>query len=135
MRPILELIRLEENELFGTFGVLRINKQTFCVTLEPPDIINKVNISSIPAQQYICKRYHSKRYPDTFEVTNVPDRSSILFHPGNTNKNTAGCILLAASFGKLSGNRAILNSGHTFALFLNILEGVEELHLTIREVY
>ena len=31
---ILELIRLEENDQFGTFGVLRINKQVFCVTEE-----------------------------------------------------------------------------------------------------
>lgn len=133
---IVEIIRLEENVEHGTFGVLRINKAVFCVTLEPPDKANQKNISSIPVQQYVCKRYSSAKYPNTFEVTGVPMRSKVLFHAGNTDDHTAGCILLGQHFGKLnSGQRAVLNSGKTFEAFMNAMHGVKEFHLTIYTCY
>lgn len=130
---ILELIRLEETEQ-GTIGILKINKVVFCFTLEPPDLENRVNQSSIPAQQYLVKPYSSPKYPDVYEITNVPDRTYVLFHSGNVVNNTAGCILLGESVGKLQGDRAILNSGKTFDKFRNILRN-ENHHLTISEVY
>ena len=132
---IVEIIRLEENFNYGTFGVMRIDKQVFCVTLECPDILNSPNISSIPSQQYLCQRYHSRKWKETFEVLNVPGRSSVLFHPGNTKKHTKGCILLAEHFGKLQGDRAVLNSGVTFEKFMNEMEGEDMFHLTIKEMY
>lgn len=130
---ILELIRLEETEQ-GTIGVLKINKVVFCFTLEPPDRENRSNVSSIPAQQYKVKPYSSVKYPDVYQIADVPDRSSILFHPGNVVGHTAGCILLGESLGKLQGDRAILNSGKTFEKFRNILRDGGH-HLTISEVY
>ena len=132
---ILELIRLEENDQFGTFGVLRINKQVFCVTLEPSDRLNAPFVSNIPAQQYICKKVISPNYGKTFEVTKVPNRTNILFHAGNEMRDTVGCILLAQHFGKLNYNRGILNSGVTFRNFINKLRDYEEAHLTIKEIY
>jgi len=134
MHPILELIRLEETEA-GTFGVLKLNKQVFCVTLEPGDLENAKNRSSIPAQQYICRRVRSPRFSTTYQVQAVPGRSDILFHPGNVVRDTAGCIIMAEHFGKLAGNRAVLNSGNTFRQFIGTLEEFLYLHLTIREVY
>ena len=130
MIPIVELIRLEESYDYGTFGVLKLNKAVFCVTLEPADRLNKTDISSIPAQQYTCKRYGN-----TFKVLDVPGRSRIMFHAGNVIENTEGCIILAEHFGKLHGERAVLNSGKTFNKFLEKLIGYDKLHLTIREVY
>lgn len=132
---VAELIRLEENYAYGTFGVLRLDKEVFAVTLEPRDEQNAPGISSIPAQQYWCERYSSMRYPDTFLVRDVPGRELILFHAGNVVEDTAGCILLAECFGKLRGNRGILNSGVTFDRFLNRLDGVEVFHLTVKEDY
>ncbi len=128
---IVELIRLEESES-GTFGVLRINKQVFCCTLEPADRENQVSVSSIPAQQYICRPVESPTHGGTFEVTNVPGRTHVLFHAGNVAANTEGCILLGEHFGKLKGERAILNSGWTFKEFLREV-GREPFHLTIYE--
>lgn len=135
MIPIVELIRLEENALFGTFGVLKINKQPFCLTLEPPDKENVTNISSIPAQQYECERYDSPKHGETFKVMNVPGRKHILFGSGNLIKDTKGCILLAQHFAKLKGNRAIVNSGNTFKSFMKVMGKQDRFHLTIREVY
>lgn len=128
---IVELIRLEESEQ-GTFGVLRIDKQVVCCTLEPPDLENRQNRSSIPSQQYLCKPVESTKFGGTFEVTHVPGRSHVLFHAGNVVDSTAGCILLGQHFGKLRGQRAVLNSGATFREFLQQV-GRTPFHLTIYE--
>jgi hypothetical protein len=134
MNKVLELIRLEDSSA-GTFGVLKINKEPFCVTLEPWDWENMKSKSSIPAQQYTMRRYDSPSFGLTFLVENVPGRTAILFHAGNTADDTAGCILLASSFGKLRGERAILNSGKTFDIFMRRMDDVDFAHLTIKEVY
>jgi hypothetical protein len=139
---IAELIRLEESN-FGTLGILKIDKQVFCCTLEPPDRENKIDVSSIPTGQYICKRYSSSKYRDTFQITDVPGRTFVLFHAGNHTGDTAGCVLLGQYFGKLKyHDRAVLNSGDTFKRFMNHMKPPRFLplskrgfHLTITEVY
>ena len=133
--PVLEIVRLEEHESFGTFGVLKINKNVFCVTLEPPDELNKTSKSSIPAQQYMCVKHKSPKFGKTFKVVNVPNRTKILFHPGNFVEHTEGCIILAQYFGKIKGNRGVLNSGNTFSHFMQIMEQVGYFNLTIHEAY
>ena len=135
VRRVVELIRLEENESYGTFGVLKVDKQVFCVTLEPPDRENVQNISNIPAQQYTCRRHHSQRFGETFQIMDVTGRTSVLFHAGNFKQDTLGCVLLAQHYGKLKGRRAVLNSGNTFKAFMAAMNGTDEFHLTIREVY
>lgn len=135
MKPVLELVRLEENETWGTFGVLKIQKEVFCVTLEPADLLNAPNVSSIPSQQYLIERHVSPRFGETFRVMNVPGRSDVLFHAGNVSGNTEGCIILGQYFGKLREDRAVLNSGATFKAFMKILIGYDIAHLTIKEVY
>jgi hypothetical protein len=135
MRPILELIRLEEDEAFGTFGMLRIQKEVFCVTLEPADRLNMPEVSSIPAQQYLIKRHNSPRFGETFQVIEVPGRTAVLIHAGNVVGHTQGCIILGQHFGKLKEDRAVLNSGETFKAFMATLAGHDVAHLTIREVY
>jgi hypothetical protein len=134
MKPIVELIRLEESSQ-GTFGVLKINKEVFCVTLEPEDRLNVENVSSIPAQQYICDLHHSPNFGLTWKVTDVPGRTDVLFHSGNWARDTEACILLAQYWGKLQGHRAVLNSGKTFKQFMAIMDPFSHFHLTIREVY
>ncbi len=133
--PIIEIIRLEENFLFGSFGVLKVDKSVFCVTLEPPDKENIRNVSSIPAQQYNCHKFNSPKYGETFKVMNVPGRSDVLFHAGNIAKHTEGCILLAQYFGKLKGNKAVLNSGKTFKEFMRLMQDYDSFHMTISEQY
>ena len=128
---IVELIRLEESDQ-GTFGVLRIDKEVVCCTLEPSDHENMQNRSSIPCQQYICKPVESPKHGGTFEVTHVPGRSHVLFHAGNVVDSTEGCILLGQYFGKLRGQRAVLNSGETFRFFLQQV-GCKPFHLTVYE--
>ena len=133
--PAVELIRHEENYFFGTFGVLLINKQLFCLTLEPRDEENANDISSIPAQQYMCKKYSSPRYPNTFQVMHVPNRTNVLFHAGNVSNNTMGCILLGRSVGTVNGKRGVLDSNATMKEFMEIMSPYASFTLTIKEVY
>ena len=135
MIPIVEILRREENFQYGTFGILSIQKEVFCVTLERPDILNKPFVSCIPAQQYICERIVSPKFGDTFQVMNVPDRDHVLFHSANLVTELEGCIALAEHFGKLKDNRAVLNSGATFKSFMEIMKDTDKFHLTIVEHY
>jgi len=132
---VIELIRLEEDHDCGTFGVLKIDKKVFCVTLEPRDEENLISVSSIPAQQYICERHFSIKFNKTFKVKDVPGRSNFLFHPGNRIKDTAGCILLGKSFFGMQKDRGINNSGYTFRIFMALMEGEDKFHFTIKEEY
>jgi len=139
MRPQLRIIRVHDHERFGTFGMLVVNSLPFCMTLEPPDRENQIGQSSIPSGQYTCRSYTSEKYPETFEVTNVPGRTAILFHAGNVAEHTKGCILLGEKLGKLRAEGeeqlAILNSGATFKKFLRWVNPAKALDLTIVEVF
>ena len=135
LKPAVEIIRLEESDN-GTFGALKINKQLFCWTLELQDKLNLKSNSSIPAQQYFCKKIESPKYGKTFEICNVPGRTHILFHPGNTTKDTEGCILLGRSIGYITdSNKGILSSKSVFREFMNIFSNTAIFHLTIKEEY
>jgi hypothetical protein len=132
--PTVRLIRLEESSE-GTFGVLLICSQVFCVTLEPADELNRQNVSSIPAQQYKCIKIRSPRFGETFEIVDVPNRTHVLFHSGNIIKHTEGCVILAQYFGKFKGDRAVLNSGNTFKGFMETMKDVNMFYLTVKEEY
>lgn len=132
--PTVRLIRVEESNQ-GTFGNLLICSQVFCITLECPDRLNERDVSSIPAQQYQCIKIRSPQFGETFEIVDVPNRDHVLFHPANIVKETEGCIILAQYFGKLYGNRAVLNSGRTFKEFMRIMKDVDIFNLTIKEIY
>ncbi len=129
------IVRLEENENYGTFGVLLINAEVQCFTLEPPDYMNAPMRSCIPAQQYLCSMKSSPTFGPTYEVRHVPGRSNVLFHPGNLVENTKGCILVGESIGELRGDRAVLGSRKAFVKLMKTMEGTDTFHLTIIEHY
>jgi len=138
MIPIVELIRLEEVHGGGTFGVMKIHKSVRhgIWTLEPADLENAPDVSSIPAQQYTCRRHSSPRHGECFKIMDVPERTDVLIHKGNTISDTLGCPVLGSSHGALTeGDRAVLNSGAAFRRFMNAMEGYDECHLTIKEIY
>lgn len=132
--PTVRLIRVEERDE-GTFGVLVICGQAFCVTLELPDKLNTRSLSNIPPGQYLCKKYDSPKFGKTFQVVDVTNRSLILFHKGNLISDIRGCIILAQHFGRLGGKRAVLNSGKTFHSFMNVMKDVNTFYLTIAESF
>jgi len=116
----------------GTFGVLIDDEGIpFALTLENPWEDNRRNISCIPANQYVCKRVLSPKFGDTFEITNVEDRSHILFHKGNTSKDTNGCILIGEQFEDINGVPGIAHSGKGYKEFMDKLLGHSNLILQI----
>jgi hypothetical protein len=133
--PLITILRVEDNFQHGTFGVLLLGAWTFCVTLEPPERANQRNVSCIPPGNYTCERIMSPRFGTTYEVYGIPNRSGILFHGGNIVEHTEGCIILAEKFGKLEGDRAVLNSGKTLTKFLNTMQGYETFQLLIKETW
>jgi Family of unknown function (DUF5675) len=85
----------------GVFGQLYTPNRLFC-TSEDDWRDNEPGVSCIPAGFYTLRRtvYHKHNY-ETFEITNVPHRSRILIHPGNTEEDTDGCILIGLRFGQI----------------------------------
>jgi hypothetical protein len=94
---IITLQRIANNQ-DATFGVLKDGDIPFAVTLEPPWLDNAQFISCIPAATYTCKSVNSTRFGYTFEIADVPDRTHILFHKGNTTRNTKGCVMVGEKF-------------------------------------
>jgi len=123
------LVRVSHND-DGVFGALLHHSIPFAVTLEPEDKNNQQNISCIPEGVYYCEPRNSPRFGWTYEVLNVPNRNNILFHSGNIEDNTQGCILVGESFGELGGKTAILDSRGGFNEFREKAAG-EKITLTI----
>lgn len=132
---IVEIIRLSSTMERGTLGVLRIDKQPFCVTLELPWRENLPFKSCIPPGQYHCEKYESSRYNETYIVLGVPERDGILWHPGNFLSDTDGCILPGTSFGHVEGKLLIRESVDAFNYFMNYLRPDNSFHLTITDCF
>lgn len=94
-RVVLERFSDDGKQTLGELVVLKDGKKIFeCKTLELPWRNNKVQESCIPPGEYKAVPYSSSKYPNVYEITNVPGRSKILFHWGNYRSHTLGCILL-----------------------------------------
>jgi hypothetical protein len=132
MITFVDIIRVEKSDA-GTFGVCLLDGKAFCVTLEPEDRDNAEGVSCIPEGEYIARRVNSPRYGDTFEVTGVPGRTHILFHAGNVEDDTRGCVLLGRNFGALGEQRAVLSSGNTFKSFMLAMLNNDSFRVRIRD--
>jgi hypothetical protein len=128
-------------DLNRTFGVLMQKDGPFCVTLERGWLDNARGVSCIPVGSYTCLRCNSSpdygyadspHFGDTFQVWKVPGRQNILWHKGNVDDDTHGCIIVGESFGWLSGERAVLSSGAAFKEFLDLLKAEDSFSLDIR---
>ena len=79
-------------------GELFLNGERFCDTLELPYRDNKRSVSCIPTGEYkVRMRYPRESATREYLhllVQEVKDRSYILFHRGNSAKDTRGCILV-----------------------------------------
>lgn len=120
----LELKRISTNTEV-TLGVL-IDVGTglpLMVTLELPDRGNQRSISCIPKDIYKVGLHSSDRYKNVFILDDVPGRSGILIHVGNTVSDVEGCILVGESYGVLGGKPAVLNSRKSFKILSDYVDG------------
>ena len=97
------LIRDQFNEKC-TLGKLSVNGEIFCDTLELAWKDNQKSVSCIPEGTYNVRirlpRESATRDYLHLIVEEVKDRSYILFHIGNTAKDTKGCILVGMKRGE-----------------------------------
>lgn len=114
------LIR-DERTADVTRGYMAMDGKRICDTLEEPWRDNQPSVSCIPIGTYHVVRWNSKKYPNTWHVTNVPNRSAILIHQGNTVLHTEGCILIGTGRGVVGGLKAVLNSVATLTRLRRIL--------------
>ena len=118
----------------STIGELFVNGERFCDTLELPYRDNQRSVSCIPIGEYSVRlRYPRESATRDYLhllVQDVKNRSHILFHRGNTAKDTKGCILV----GQGSQQDIVYNS--TLAMGLLIKEiinlGSENINLIIK---
>ena len=118
----------------STIGELFLNGERICDTLENPWLDNQRRISCIPEGEYPVRlRYPresgSKEYLHLL-VQDVPNRDMVLFHIGNTAKDTRGCLLVG-----LGSKQNIVNNSR-LAMDLLIKEiinlGGENINLIIK---
>jgi len=129
----LKLIR-NKFELYGIEGELFDDKGLHvCFTLEhayeQPDGTYK---PKVPPGFYQCQRGQHRLAGmtasfETFEITNVPGHTNILFHKGNYNNDSEGCVLVGSAF----GTGCILESAIAFGTFLQLQEGIDSFTLSV----
>jgi hypothetical protein len=131
----LRLTRIASSSKNGTFGVLAIDNEPQCVTLEPYWRNNEYENSCVSTGIYKLKWVDSPKYDRTLELVDVQGRSHILFHWGNRAKDTEGCILVGEKYGQISCQQAILYSLQAFKSLLFVLQDETEMTLIISEAY
>lgn len=129
---VLELIRVGQSDR-GTFGVIRHGHVPFVLTLERPWKNNEQNISCIPAGRYRCRKIRSPRFGNTYEITDVPGRTHVLFHAGNTIEDTQGCILVGEEFSGTFDKPMLVSSKRGFLELMKYLDAAPEFDLIIYE--
>ena len=86
---------------------------------------------------YICERgihqlLNEPNSFETFQLMDVPNHTGILFHVGNYNDDSEGCILLGESIGSTTSNQIMIMSSHlAFAKFMSLQGGAESFYLTV----
>lgn len=95
----------------------------------------------IPAGTYRCVRGMHRLHKaggltepfDTFEVTGVAGHTGLLFHKGNFNRDSQGCILVGEAFADIDqdGYQDVTQSGVAFTKFMALQDGVDEFELRV----
>lgn len=120
-------------------GILRVNGREFCKTME--DRVREPGVkidgkTAIPAGRYRVELTMSNRFKKiTPELLAVPMFAGIRIHPGNTEADTEGCILVGMAQRSQMESGRIFESRTTFELLMSTLRAAdarkEEIWITI----
>lgn len=94
-------------------------------------------IPKVAPGMYNVVRHPPNRLPyETFMLENVPDFegqpvTGILFHIGNFNNDSDGCILLGTDVDIIHGRKAVLHSRDAFGKFMMALQDMESFTLEV----
>lgn len=112
----------------GAFSVLLWDGQPFAVSVERTFEDGRPIIRS---GLYLCKRdrFHRGGY-DTYQI-DVPGHDRVLFHRGNTEADSMGCVIVAESFGILRGRAAVLESRSGFDELMGLARRYNEFFMEV----
>lgn len=138
MNLILKRKSAEEAGIFGCLSSLdgsAIVAQTLEHAFPIPDQPGQY-APVIPPGTYTCVRgmhqlAHMSAPFETFEITGVQHHSKLLFHTGNLNEDSEGCVLLGQSLGQLDGAKAVLESHDAFKNFMQLQTGLSTFPLVV----
>jgi uncharacterized protein DUF5675 len=128
----------------GIFGQLKTNDNAsdlIAMTLERAypmtDQLNGHSVyAKIPQGDYICERgVHQLEHGgpfETFEVTGVTGHTNLLFHKGNYDSDSQGCILLGMSMAQVTPDtQMVTDSKDAFEGFMELQTGQETFVLSV----
>lgn len=130
----LKLIRHEYRE-DGIFSELRTEKnKVLAQTCEHS--YNK--LPKIPFGTYTCRRGLHKLHVDskafeTFEVCGVKGHTGILFHIGNWQSESNGCILVGGGIAASIKGQMVTGSKQAFKDLMEYLKAVDQFELVVSE--
>ena len=67
----------------------------------------------------------------TFEITGIPGHSDLLFHWGNYNRDSEGCILVGQKIAVNEDGQMVTNSRVTWQKLMDLQDGVDTFSLTV----
>lgn len=122
----------------GIFGEMSdSNGKVIAYTLEHAYLQDNGSYApKVPVGIYTCKRGEHRLHGmvndfTTFEITNVPNHTNILFHWGNWNNDSDGCCLLGAAIVPSSKGQMITNSKVIFQEFMTKQINIVQFQITI----
>lgn len=131
------------NTLFrddGIFGSLKDESNNeIAVTLQhayDSGLGDGTYVPKVSPGTYICVKgshrlEHMLTHFTTFEITGVKGHTNILFHVGNYNRDSDGCVLLGEYTMDSGKERIVTHSRVTFDRFMNLLKDLNQFTLIV----
>ena len=90
----------------------------------------------IPEAEYLCVRGEHRLHSmtedfTTFEITGVPGHTNLLFHWGNYDSDSDGCVLLGIGIEMGPACQMLSSSRVAFARFMSVQQGCDHFTLII----
>jgi len=112
----------------GCFSVLLWDGRPFAVSVEHTFADGRPIITQ---DAYKCTRSaYIKGGYETFEI-HVEGHTRVLFHRGNTEEDSRGCVIVAASFGIIRQRAAVLDSRTGFGGLMELAAGLKEFTMLV----
>lgn len=126
---IITITRLFSN-VRNTIGIISVDGEPICWSLEPPWKMNKKNESCIIPGIYFYKHYESPMFKrQCIQLLNVYNRDYISIHPGNTHEDTKACILPGLSIGVLGNIQAVRSSSLAMNKIINQSNNIGKVYI------
>lgn len=112
----------------GCFSALLWDGKPFAVSVERTfeDVRPIIGNGSYDCQATVFQRGGYA----TFEIL-VDGHTRILFHKGNTEVDSVGCVVLGTSFGQLNGQTAVLGSQGAYDTFMQLTKGLKSFTMEV----